>query len=416
MNDNLLRQLERHLIGRLLGAEALTQYDRGPVGKAFLRSVANALIRLSDDFTQERQNLSEMPLGDYWHDTRRLAYLFHFLPRNYVKAAWVLSELGGHADISKSLAAKSRFTILDVGCGPGTSTLATLSFLSALKPTAFQVRVILVEMSPTAIQDATDLLRQVANWLNAERRESLKLHVTTYVGDAKITNKYPPHAVADVVWLSNVLNEWTEERVSSAAWVRELVKHHLAPDGSLCVIEPALHTAARAAMQLRDALLDNHPGWGIFAPCTANGPCRMLAERPPRDWCHVALTWQPTPLVAQLDGLTGLSSRVQKFFYFVLRQDGKRATETRPGWSPWRVIGDLQREKGREKRLVCGPDRCTLLTRFKRDRHSGNEAFSSAKRGDVLWLSSSPVPLADGLRLLPHIQVERRTVTSPATE
>jgi hypothetical protein len=54
--------------------------------------------------------------------------------------------------------------------------------------------------------------------------------------------------------------------------------------------------------------------------------------------------------------------------------------------------------------------------RFKRDRHAGNEAFSAARRGDVLWLSSAPVLLADGLRLLPHTQVERQTVASPTTE
>ncbi len=416
MNKDLLQHVERHLVGRWLGPEALVQYDRGPVGKVFLRSTANALVRLSDDFTRERQNLAENPPGDYWHDTRRLAYLFHFLPRNYVKAAWVLDELGRHADVVKNLAAKTRFTILDVGCGPGTSALATMSFLAALQPAAFQVRIILVEMSPTALQKATDLLRQSTDWLNAGRHEAMTLHVTPHAGDAKSTGKYPPHAAADFIWLSNVLNECAPEEDPPAAWVRELVRDHLAPDGSLCVIEPALHASARAAMQLRDVLLADHPEWGIFAPCTADGPCRMLAGRPERDWCHVALTWQPTPLVAQLDTMTGLSSRVQKFFYFVLRRDGKRATEVRPGWTPWRVIGDLQREKGREKRLVCGPDRCTLLTRFKRDRHSGNEAFSTARRGDVLWLSSAPAPLADGLRLLPHIQVERQTVASPTTE
>ncbi len=416
MNNALLQHVERHLVARLLGSEALAQYDRGPVGKVFLRSTADALLRLSDDFTRERRNLAETTPGAYWHDTRRLAYLFHFLPRNYAKAAWVLDELGGHSDVVKELTAKSRFTILDVGCGPATSALATLSFLAALQPAAFQVRVVLVEMSPAALQEATDLLRQATDWINAERHEAMTLHVTSHTGDAKSTGKYPPHAGADFVWLSNVLNECAPEEDTPTAWVRELVRGHLAPDGSLCVIEPALHASARVAMQLRDALLADHSEWGIFAPCTADGPCRMLAERPERDWCHVALAWQPTPLVAQLDGMTGLSSRIQKFFYFVLRRDGKRATEARPNWTPWRVIGDLQREKGREKRLVCGPDRCTLLTRFKRDRHSGNEAFSAAKRGDVLWLSSPPAPLADGLRLLPHIHVERQTVASPTTE
>jgi SAM-dependent methyltransferase len=416
MNNDLLQHVERYLVGRLLGPEALAQYDRGPVGKAFLRPTASALVRLSDDFTRERQNLAEAAPGDYWHDTRCLAYLFHFLPRNYVKAAWVLAELGGHPDVVKELTAKSRFTVLDVGCGPGTSALATLSFLASLQPAAFQVRIVLVEMSPAALQKATDLLRQAADWINAERHEAMTLHVTPHTGDAKRTGKYPPHAAADFIWLSNVLNECAPEEDPPAAWVRELVRKHLAPDGSLCVIEPALHASARAAMQLRDALLEDLSECGIFAPCTANGPCRMLAGRPERDWCHVALTWHPTPLVAQLDAMTGLSSRIQKFFYFVLRKDGKHATEARSGWTPWRVIGDLQREKGREKRLVCGPDRCTLLMRFKRDRHAGNEAFSAARRGDVLWLSSAPVPLADGLRLLPHTQVERQTVASPTTE
>nr|ABV27319.1 methyltransferase type 12 [Chloracidobacterium thermophilum] len=413
-NDNLLRYLERYLVARRLGLGALHQYDRGPVGKVFLRPVASALLRLSEDFTRQRQSLAEASPGDYWGDTRRLAYLFHFLPRNYVKAAWVLAELGSHAGVVEALAGKSRFTILDIGCGPGASALATLSFLAALHPSAFQVRVILVEASPVALQEANELLQQAANWLNAARHQTLTLHLTTHLGDAKNTSKYPSHAAADFLWLSNVLNECAEEE-ASVSWVRQLVGR-LAVDGSLCVIEPALRSTARVAMQLRDALLEDCPEWGIFAPCTANGPCRMLAERPERDWCHVALTWKPTPLVAQLDSLTGLCSRVQKFFYFVLRRDGKRAAEARPGWTPWRVIGDLQREKGLEKRLVCGPDRCTLLTRFRRDRHAGNEAFSMAKRGDILWLSSAPALLADGLRLLPHIQVECQPVTLPTVE
>lgn len=89
------------------------------MGKVFLRPVASALLRLSEDFTRQRQSLAEASPGDYWGDTRRLAYLFHFLPRNYVKAAWVLAELGSHAGVVEALAGKSRFTILDIGCGRG---------------------------------------------------------------------------------------------------------------------------------------------------------------------------------------------------------------------------------------------------------------------------------------------------------
>ncbi|OYT70833.1 MAG: hypothetical protein CFK52_09835 [Chloracidobacterium sp. CP2_5A] len=412
-SDDFLLQLERYLTARRLGSTALAQYDRGPVGKAFLAPIADALARLSNDFTRARQALTEAASGDYWRDARRLAYLFHFLPRNYVKAAWVLAETGRHARLAQELAAKSRFAILDIGCGPGTASLATLNFLAALRPTAFGVSVALVEASPTAAQEAAELLRQAVAWLNAERREAITIHIAPQVGDAAQAQSYLPSDGADFIWLSNVLNETLLESpaasVAAPDWVTTLAREGLAPDGGLYVIEPALRETARAAMKLRDALLASDSTLQVFAPCTADGPCRLLAQRPARDWCHVSLTWQPPPLVAQLDSLTGLRSQAQKFFYFVLRRDGKRAAEPRQGWSAWRVIGDLQREKGREKRLACGPDRCALLTRFKRDRRPENAPFSKAERGDILWLSESPAPLADELRLSPGARVERQS-------
>ncbi len=414
-SDDFLSQLERHLASRLLSSEALARYDRGRLGKAFLAPLADAVARLSNDFTRARRALTEAASGDYWRDARRLAYLFHFLPRNYVKAAWVLTEAGRHAPLARQLAAKSRFVILDIGCGPGTASLATLGFLAALRPAAFHVNIALVDAAPNATQEAVELLRQAVAWLNAERREAITLCLAPQVGAAAQVESYLPSGGADFVWLSNVLNESdhaSAERQSGGvpAWVKTLTREGLAADGGLYVIEPALHETARAAMRLRDALLEDDPTLGIFAPCAAAGPCRMLAERPARDWCHVALTWKPPPLVAQLDSLTGLRSQVQKFFYFVLRRDGKRAAEPRQGWSPWRVVGDLQREKGREKRLVCGVDRCALLTRFKRDRRPENAPFGDAERGDILWLSESPAPLADGLRLAPGARVERQSL------
>ncbi len=418
-DDDFLRQLERHQVAHRLGSEALAQYDRGPVGRAFLAPIADALVRLSNDFTRKRQALPKASSGDYWHDARRAAYLFHFLPRNYVKVAWVLAEVGRQAQLAAELAAKSQFTVLDIGCGPGTATLATLRFLVALRPTAFRVNAVLVEASPTAAQEATDLLRQAVGWLNAERREAVTVQLRVHTGEATQVKAYLPRGGADFVWLANVLNEISgestgesaseEEMMPLPAWIRTLAQEGLTPDGGLYIIEPALHQTARAAMVLRDRLLESVPRLDVFAPCTAGGPCRMRAERPPRDWCHVSLTWKPTPLVAQLDALTGLRSQVQKFFYVVFRQDGKRAVEPRPTGSAWRVIGDLQREKGRDKRLVCGDDRCTLLTRFKRDRRPENAAFGDALRGDILWLSELPVPLADGLRLPPGAHVERQS-------
>lgn len=403
-------------MARLLGSEALAQYDRGPVGKAFLTPVADALARLSQEFTRSRRTLMEAPPGGYWQDARRAAYLLHFLPRNYVKAAWALAEAGRHTALAAALAAKSQFTVLDVGCGPGTAALATLRFLAALRPTALRVNVVLVDAAPTAVQEAAGLLRQAVAWLNAERRETITINITPHVGDVTHVKAYLPPGGADFVWLTNLLNEIVggDETAAASSWATTLAREGLTPDGGLYVIEPALHETARPAMALRDALLENVAGLNVFAPCTADGPCRMLAGRPSRDWCHVSLTWNPTPLVARLDAMTGLRSRVQKFFYCVFRRDGRRAAEPRTGWSAWRVVGDLQREKGREKRLVCGDDRCALLTRFKRDRRTENAAFGDALRGDILWLSEPPAPLADDLRLPPGARVERQSPTSDA--
>lgn len=382
-----LHTVESLSISAFLGPEAAAQYAAGDVGRRFLAPIAQAILTLSENFTREREKFS----GDYWRDPTRLAYLFYFMPRNMEKALRILGELAAHPELGERIAGRTDFSVLDIGCGCGTAALATLGFLAECRAgEPFVLRVGLVDQSATAIQDAVRLLRLAAAELVAAG-QPVVLDIQTHVGDVAAALHYPDFGTADFLWFANVVNEVVLVKASvpeaNAMWVNRILTRYLAPDGTAFLLEPALHATARDLMALRDAMLTADATLNVFAPCTADGPCRMLTDCPERDWCHVAFNWSPPPLVNQLDELTELNSRSLNFSWLAFRRDGLRAADARADRDAWRILGDRIKEKGKEKMLACGDERCTTLVRLKRDRSDANDEFHDLRRGDLVFAS-----------------------------
>jgi hypothetical protein len=134
----------------------------------------------------------------------------------------------------------------------------------------------------------------------------------------------------------------------------------------------------------------------------------MLTDCPERDWCHVGFVWSPPPLVAQLDELTKLNSRLLNFSWLALRRDGLRASDARGERDAWRVVGDRIREKGREKMLACGDAHCGPLVRLKRDRSDANDVFHDLRRGDLVYAAPALAIRPDGARIAADTTLERQ--------
>jgi ribosomal protein RSM22 (predicted rRNA methylase) len=403
--------LESLLVSAALGPEASAQRAQGDIGKRHLEPVARALVDLSNDFTRRRDDFSR----DYWRGPGRLAYLLYYLPINFAKAWRLLAELAAHPSVAAAFADPgASFKILDVGCGPGTATLATLFFLAECAPERpLSISATLTDRSSAALRDASDALSQAVKRLNCVRAP-VTLNLRTHVGDLGDPRTFPPAAECDFVWVGNALNEVAagdaRNPVAGVEWLRRIVERFLAPHGSAVVFEPALRDVTRHVMRVRDALLTAAPGVNVFSPCTADGHCRMLAQGAERDWCHAAAAWDAPPLVKQLDDLTGLHSRALKFSYFILRRDGRRATDEWAAASSWRIVGDRLREKGKEKVLACGAERLATLTRLKRDRSPANAAYDRLQRGDILT-TDAPLAVVNG-----DARITERTIVNVASD
>ncbi len=370
-------KLEEILVAYVLGPEAASQHALGKIGKRFLGPVADAIARLSVGFTSGRDTLP----ANYWRGAERDAYLLYYLPVNFAKAGALLAELAAHPTVfhPESLRGKP-FRILDVGCGPGTATLATLFFLAGLNVgEPLSIECFLTDRSAAAVRDAEALVRRAAALLNRDG-ERIRVTVATAAADLSGVRGGSP---VSLIWIGNVLNEVGADATD---WLAELVARRLADDGSLIVFEPALRDVTRALMRTRDGVLERVSGVNVFSPCTADGACRMLRDGSERDWCHSDIRWSPPDLVAQLDALTGLRKTSLKFSYVIFRRDGKRLHDVFPAGNGtvWRIVGDRLKEKGRERVAACGPERFAMLTRLKRDRSDANRALDRIARGQLV--------------------------------
>lgn len=384
-----LTQLEPILIEEVLGPQAAAQHAQGKIGKHFLEPVARALVELSTTFTSARADLS----GNYWRGPGRAAYLLYYLPVNFAKAFVLLNELNTHPQALASFTLQpSSLKVVDVGCGPGTASLVTLFFLAGLdlqEPVAIEFT--LVDKSSEALHLAKKLLLKATDVLNRDQTivvPTIKLQL----GPVTEFQKVSPLGKASLMWLGNVLNEQTQP-LHHARWLKEFLLNHLADTGSAIIFEPALRETTRHLMHLRDELFHLAPELNVFAPCTADGVCRMLRDGQERDWCHSHIAWERPSLVTQLDTLTGLQKTSLKFSYLTLRRDGLRLQEVLSNRSAelWRVVGDALKEKGREKVLICGEKQLATLIRLKRDRSPSNQAFNRIKRGQLLECSQATI-------------------------
>lgn len=326
---------------------------------------------LSCLFTKERAELSCSYLED---PAVVMAYLSYFVPVNLSKIQVLLDEMLMDQP-------QERFSVLDLGSGPGTGSLAVLDWWHQRKYPG-TLSVVAVDSSPSALTHASQLWNQYCHTAGITtagfQRYEEDLERAVWLAQVR------PRAPFDFIILANSLNELyagAKDPIAARTSVVSQALSLLAPSGTMMILEPALRETSRALHHMRDRLLQEKR-CTVFSPCLHENSCPALVN--PYDWCHEERTWEPPPSIQEIDKEVGFIKDALKFSYLLLRKDGKTITERRP--DVYRVVSELREMKGEKRAWLCNEQGRHEVGRQDRLASPQNEAFDAWHRGALVQI------------------------------
>jgi len=333
--------------------------------------LTQAVSDLSRLFTKERKELSRSYLED---PAAATAYLSYFVPVNLSKVQVLLDEMPTDQT-------RERFSVLDVGSGPGTGSLAVLDWWHHRKrPGALTVAA--VDSSQSALTQATLLWNRYCHAggiLGASfQRHKGDLEQAAWFAQVR------PCAPFDVIILANSLNElYARAKDPIAARTNFLTEalSLLAPYGTMMILEPALRETSRALHHVRDRLLQEKR-CTVYSPCLHENSCPALVN--PYDWCHEERAWEPPASIRAIDKDVGFIKDALKFSYLLLRKDGRTIVERR--LDVYRVVSELRNLKGEKRAWLCNEQGRQEIGRQDRLVSSQNAAFDAWHRGAIVQI------------------------------
>jgi SAM-dependent methyltransferase len=237
---------------------------------------------------------------------RVLAYLAYQAPVSLIQFEHILHEMAADGLI------KDRMRVLDVGSGPGTTSLATIHAWSRLSPG---------EVSIFALEKETENLEASRFLVPAFATGDPSVRIPEPVqADLMSVEQGALPRELDLIVFGNVLNELRTLPAGEKAALVEKISGTLAGDGTVVILEPADLENSLALRKVTMELV--RKGMTLYAPCTS---LWGTACRPDRCWTF--REGQPiTPprlmkrLAASDDGYRYLNTDI-KFSYAVLRKD-----------------------------------------------------------------------------------------------
>jgi len=343
-------------------------------------ALAQAVVNLSRLFTTARASLPLRYLDDPVHAA---AYHSYFLPVNLAKIQVLLDELPN--DNSTEMPDRPMM-VLDLGCGPGTGSLALLDWLWHRSPKrAISLSVLAADASNASLQDAKRLWEAYCQEVGISgpgfRCVEGNLEHPLKGDLGKQIVRGGPY---NLIIMANCLNELFpaagDPPVERAAVVAQLLPF-LAPHGTIMIVEPALRQTARALHQMRNHLLKQ--GFcTVYSPCLHEGACPALDH--PDDWCHEERPWQTPSAIAALDREVGFIKDALKFSYLLLRTDGRTVVTRSP--QTFRVVSELRELKGEKRAWLCNETGRPEVGRLERKASPLNAAVDSWHRGAIVQI------------------------------
>jgi SAM-dependent methyltransferase len=324
--------------------------------------VSSALLRLQRGLTGNRNLIGERYMDD---PDLLAAYLLFYWPVSYAQVSGALAQSGLHPR-----------RILDMGSGPGPATAAFLDVGTE--------EAVLVDSS----QRALDLARRVLT-LEDEKHDGLSFLEIDMEKEAPGFHA-SEHGPFDCVVFGHSLNElWPEaaDRVERRLTLVRKTADCIVSGGALLVVEPALLSTSRDALELRDGLMAE--GWSIAAPCCGRSrlSCPALTAGPGHT-CHDELRWETPETVRQLAERTGLDKESLKATWILAYPPGSQAISPYPE-DAFRVVSDpLLNKAGRTRYLLCGKAGRFAFSAPAQDPRTRESGFHYLRRGDVIRVTA----------------------------
>ena len=317
------------------------------------RDLARAAAELSDAY--RTGDFSRAPLDS---NARRIAYLAQRLPATYAACTRVFEEI-------RTLAPDFHpRTLLDLGAGPGTASMAGAGVWPEIE---LAIRVdrdaFLMQAGERLASSHPHPAVAAVSWVKDNLPEFLRTFPLEdgvnpeSAADARSSNG------CELIVLSYALGEFSDQertRIATDAW---RVCRCL-----LVLIEPGTQRGFSNVFAARDLLTGL--GAHILAPCPRSGPHRCpMAEA--NDWCHFSQRVERTSLHRQLKA-GELGYEDEKFSYVVLCRQPLPTAQSR-------IVRHPAIRKGHVELQLCTPSGIQRVTVGKNQK----ERYRAARR--VSW-------------------------------
>lgn len=308
--------------------------------------LAQCVKRLSDHYIQNPK--AKTPWNEKW---ARVAYAAYYLPLNYVRVLRV-AEKCQERNFFEGIE-----HLVDFGAGLATATASLQSYLPNLS------RRILIESSshPAAMIEN--------RWAELET-SGAKLRWEKNHTENMIN--FPEKSLAVFSYSLTELEQIPE-------WAL--------PVEALLIIEPATQEDGRRVLGWRNELLAQ--GFRAYAPCTHQNGCPLLLESN-SDWCHDRVHVQMPKWFEKMEEFLPIKNKTLTVTYLAVRK--KEPTPVAAGMG--RLTGDLLKENGKDRQLICLDSKRQYLSWMH--RHGKHREH---KRGDFYTVESDYEVRSNELRV-----------------
>lgn len=364
--------------------DRLFRFYRTKDERAAIKRLVPAAEQLSNLFTKDRAH----DFGAYAQSEELLlAYGLYIFPQTHHRMQLIWKELASLGPLPGVGAPHLR--LLDLGCGSGAASAATLRFFTDRDP-AQSIQFQGYDQSKAALNLCHYLLNDASLLWPQVRWKLDPLTMEPTVKPRPATEPY--HVIVSSFALGEIF--YDNAAVVVADWLHSY-QDALTPDGLFVLLEPALSETSVRLMTVRDLLLAR--GWTALAPCPHQAACPMLSEG--KHWCHEVRTWTLPPSLQRLNQHLKRSVHELKYSFLALRPP---QAPPLPARDQSRLVAPLAKVHGRYVTRVCAPsgqlEEIEIMTRVvdvpERRR------FDKIKRGDWVRLTNpKPLPPPHSYRL-----------------
>lgn len=364
LSPSTVQDLENLLIEHVYEDQWKQPWDGQKIPADLIKSYIAHARKLSQLFTSDREHLNSR----YFNKSEnRYAYIFYFHISSLMRTYHVIHEMHRHG-----IWPKEADTFMDLGSGSGGSLWALGMYA---KQHSLPIKhVYALDQDQHVLKDAKKLWSRLVDKMDLNAPD-----LVTYKHDLlniqKLETKEFYHKV-DIVFCSNVLNEFSKmSEASKLTLFKTVALHMLKKNGMLVIIEPALSQTTRKLMELRDMFLENIAA-DVPIPCGHQNACPMLKD--PNEWCHFELDWEPPSMRKKIEDSLGFHSGVLKYSYLVFR---KKSLEALPvlDRKRYRVLSPALKNRNEYCVLLCSESDLVSLYFDKSDK-----LLMGLKRGNLL--------------------------------